>query len=90
MSEPKRKAGWSFILLPIIAMLAVWLIAPAISTTENATVFLGECFEPECALKGDITVNFFTRDYELTQDDRSVVVFQPETVNMMSWPAPKE
>jgi len=88
--QRKRQRGWPLlVIVPWALILLAWAILPALSTTENATVYLGDCVDPECALKGDLSVNLFTRDYELTQPDSSVVIFDREAVKMMSWPVPE-
>lgn len=81
------RIGWPTLILIIGAAIYV---APALHTTENATIYLGDCRDDSCALQGDLTRNLFTRDYELTQADDSTVVFSPEQVAMMTWPAPGE
>lgn len=77
-------------LLPIVVFAMVWLFGPALITTHNATVFLGDCEEDSCALHGDLSTNIFTRNYELKQADGSIIVFHPDAAKLISWPAPKE
>ena len=91
MSSNDQKTGWgSVFVAPILIVFLVWAIAPALTNTKNATVYLEGCTEPDCALKGDLTVNFFTRAYELKQADGSVISFDSDAINIMSWPAPEE
>ncbi|ABM21171.1 hypothetical protein [Marinobacter nauticus] len=91
MSRNRQSAGWlSVVMLPFIVILLVWAVAPALMTTEDATVYLEGCTEPVCALKGDLNVNIFTRHYELKQADGSIVSFDPENIALMSWPASKD
>lgn len=89
MTTERRSGLAKWWLLPWAILALIWFVAPALTTTEDATVFIGDCMEPECALKGDLTVGLFTRDYELTQSDGTVISFSPDSVNLMSWPAPK-
>jgi len=86
-----RMSGWMFRWwVPLLIVGLIWFVAPALITTENAIVYIGDCFDQECALQGDLSRNLFTRDYELTQADGSVVMFSPEAVNMMSWTVPAD
>ncbi|KXS55307.1 MAG: hypothetical protein AWU57_293 [Marinobacter sp. T13-3] len=91
MSKSPSKAGWLGVFaLPFAMIVLVWAMAPLFTDTKNVTVYLGDCTSTECALKGDLSANLFTRDYELTQPDGSVITFDKDAIRMMSWPIPEE
>ncbi|OLF82074.1 hypothetical protein AWH63_11075 [Marinobacter sp. C18] len=88
MSTKQTGLTWSSVAAVMFLAFAAIYVAPAFQTTENATVYLGDCTEKECALTGDLTTNVWTRQYELTREDGSIVIFAPEQARMMTWPVP--
>ena len=90
MTSEKKRSWMFYLLLPFAGVFLLWAIAPVLVNTENVTVFFWDCSDLDCAVQGDLSANLFTRDYELTKDDGSVVMFRPEAVRMMSWPVPED
>lgn len=82
--------SWKLPILVILCAFAFLYFAPAFQTTENATVYFDGCRDESCALHGDLRTNVWTRDYELSQADGSVLIFPPSRVQAMSWPVPKD
>lgn len=88
MSSKQKGLTWSSVAVVMVLGFSALYVAPAFQTTENATVYLGDCTDKECALTGDLATNVWTRQYELTREDGSVVIFAPEQAKMMAWPVP--
>lgn len=78
-----------WLILPILTLLAIF-IAPAFQERENVTILLDDCVKESCELKGDLSVDLFTRDYVLTRPDGSKVKFEKDRVSFMHWESEQE
>ncbi len=70
----------------MLVLLALY-VAPAFQTTENVTVLLDDCVTESCELRGDLTVDLFSRHYVLTLADGRTLTFEQDRVSFMHWPS---
>lgn len=89
-SAAKRFGFWGPILL-LAGILGLFKVfGPMLTNIQEATVHLEGCEGEHCVLSGHLTQQIFTGHYVLTQDDGTEVIFSPDAVAMMSWPAPEK
>lgn len=78
-----------WLILPVLTLLAIF-IAPAFQEKEKVTVLLDDCVKASCELKGDLSVDLFTRDYVLTRPDGTTLRFEKDRVSFMHWESEDE
>ena len=90
MSNPSAAKRFS-VLVPVlllVGMLGLFKVfGPLLTDIPDATVHLEGCEGEHCVLSGHLTQQIFTGHYVLTQEDGTEVIFSPDAVAMMSWPA---
>lgn len=90
MSNPSAAKRFSFLVpvLLLVGMLGLFKVfGPLLTDIPDATVHLEGCEGEHCVLSGHLTQQIFTGHYVLTQEDGTEVIFSPDAVAMMSWPA---
>lgn len=54
--------------------------------TPNATVALMNCDTDTCTLKGTLKTNPLTLEYYIEQKDGTLILFNNENIQLISWP----
>jgi hypothetical protein len=89
-SSAKRFGFWGPILL-LVGILGLFKVfGPMLTDIPQATVHLEGCEGEHCVLSGHLSQQAFTGHYVLTKSDGTQLIFSPDAVGIMSWPAPTE
>lgn len=76
-----------------IAYFVLYEVTPRLfavfNETPNATVILKNCNRNQCKIHGTLKTNPITMKQFILKENGTVIHFQPENVEMTSWPITK-